>query len=381
MSAAGGKALRIVHCLRAPVGGLWRHVCDLATEQARLGHQVGIICDATTGGPRAAAQLTELESVCTLGIRRFAMARMPGFGDITAIRHVRAQLTAMAPDVAHGHGAKGGLYARLLPVANHMGKRAITAYTPHGGSLNYRLGSMQSTLFLAVERLLERRTDVLLFESAFARDRFVERVCEPSCHVAVVHNGVRDSEFAPIALDADATDLMFIGELREAKGVDLLIDALVRLKARGKTPSLTVVGDGPDEAALKRQAEPLGTQIRFVGAQDARRALAHGPVVVLPSRHESLPYVVLEAAAAQRQIITTRVGGNHEIFGPDAARLIPADDAEALAEAISAMLAEPENARALAARLHARVRSGFSVAEMTRGVLTAYMEARARASR
>ncbi len=377
MSGPGHGSLRIVHCLRAPVGGLWRHVRDLAGEQARLGHQVGIICDASTGGERAAAQLSELEPACSLGIHRLAMARMPGLGDFNLIRQAHAKLKEIAPDVVHGHGAKGGLLARALPVETRLGARAVTAYTPHGGSLHFRPGSLQGLVFLAVERLLEKRTDVLLFESAYARDAFAKRVSEPGCHVAVVHNGVRDSEFEPVTLDEDASDLMFIGELRQVKGIDVLIAALELLGQRGDTPTLTIVGDGPDEAALRRQAEPLGDQVRFVGAEDARRAFARAPAVVIPSRAESLPYVVLEAAAAERPIIATRVGGIHEIFGPDATRLIPAGDTSALAEAISRLIGEPEDAKALAARLRARVHTDFSVLAMARGALEAYEQARA----
>src|ERR1043165_4072571 len=62
--------LRILHVLRAPLGGLFRHVCDLAEEQTRMGHEVGIICDAATGGEQAEAALERLATSCALGIHR-----------------------------------------------------------------------------------------------------------------------------------------------------------------------------------------------------------------------------------------------------------------------------------------------------------------------
>ena len=373
------EKLRIVHCFRAPVGGLFRHVFDLASEQARRGHAVGIICDSTTGGRLENGMLAELAPHCQLGIERFAMSRMPGFGDVSVARAATSRLRKLQPDVVHGHGAKGGLYARLLSVASADGKPAITAYTPHGGSLNYKPGTLISRIFMMVERVLETRTGVLLFESAYGRDVYLSRVCRPSCEVRVVHNGVRPIDFEPIPLDADATDLMFIGELRGAKGIDVLIAALAKLRnAGGPTPSLTIVGNGKDRAGLEQQAVPLGGQVRFVGAENARRAFARGPAAVLPSRAESLPYVVLEAAALARPLITTDVGGMREIFGPDSGSLIPPDDVNALAAAIADLLANQGAWQDMANRLKKRVAEGFSVATMTDGVVDGYRAALAR---
>ena len=371
--------LRIVHCFRAPLGGLFRHVIDLAGEQAKRGHDVGIICDSTTGGAMEQAQLDEAAKVCTLGVGRVAMSRMPGLGDFQSARTVTGRLKEIKPDIVHGHGAKGGLYARMFPVISHDGKPAATAYTPHGGSLNYKPGTFISRIFMIVERMLEKRTGVLLFESAYGRDVYFARVCRPKCEVRVVHNGVRDSDFDDIPLDDDATDLMFIGELRWAKGIDVLIAALKELyRQNGDCPSITIVGGGPDVDTLKEQAVPLADRIRFVGPEPARRAFARGYGVVIPSRAESLPYVILEAAALARPLITTDVGGIHEIFGPDRDWLIPADDVEALASRIADLDADSGPWMSLGERLRKRAKDGFSISTMTDGVLEGYSAARAR---
>ena len=86
----------------------------------------------------------------------------------------------------------------------------------------------------------------------------------------------------------------------------------------------------------------------------ARQAFALGRVLVVPSRAESLPYVVLEAAAAGMPLIATRVGGIPEIFGPHAGRLVPPDDAAALAAAIAQALDGPDETAAAAAALARR---------------------------
>jgi glycosyltransferase involved in cell wall biosynthesis len=136
----------------------------------------------------------------------------------------------------------------------------------------------------------------------------------------------------------------------------------------------TLVGDGPDRAALLAQVERnnLSRAIRFMAAMPAREALALGWVMVAPSRAESLPYVVLEAAAAGKPLITTNVGGIPEIYGPLSDRLVPAVDAMALARAIARALDRPDDATETAQRLRDRVASLFSVDAMVDGALSAY---------
>jgi glycosyltransferase involved in cell wall biosynthesis len=362
--------LNILHVLRAPVGGLFRHVADLARGQATRGHRVGVIADSLSGGARAEAALAELARSLALGLTRVPMSRQIGRSDVPAVAHVADRALALAADVIHGHGAKGGAYARLARTA-----RAVRVYTPHGGSLHYRWGSPVGFVYLAAERALMPRTDLFLFESQYGRDTFCRKIGDPGRRARVVHNGVGPEEFAPVATAAQATDLIFIGELRHLKGVDVLIAAIAQLARAGRKLTATIVGDGPDRAAFAAQAAPLGEAVNFAGALAARVAFARGRLLVVPSRAESLPYVVLEAAAAGMPLIATQVGGVPEIFGPDAANLVPPGDPAALARAIGSALEQPQNLAATALRLQQRVRAAFSTNAMTEAVLTAYQEA------
>jgi glycosyltransferase involved in cell wall biosynthesis len=375
MAAAGSDSIKILHVLRAPVGGLFRHVADLARGQAARGHQVGIIVDATTGGSRAEAALADLSPLLALGVTRAPMSRQIGLRDVSAIAHVARRAADVEAHVLHGHGAKGGAYARLASSA-----QAIRAYTPHGGSLHYGWASPTGLLYLTLERVLIRRTDLFLFESAYGRDVFRAKLGNPGDLARVVHNGVTPAEFAPIVADARATDVVFVGELRVLKGVDVLIQAIALLKREGRGLSATIVGEGPDRAAFEAQvqAQDLADSVRFVGAKPARSAFALGRLLVIPSRAESLPYIVLEAAAAAVPFITTKVGGIPEIFGPDFADLLAPGDPAALARAIDLGLRDLAGQRAAGARLQARVREAFSTEVMTDAVLAAYREALAR---
>jgi glycosyltransferase involved in cell wall biosynthesis len=370
-------ALNVLHVLRAPVGGLFRHVCDLARGQAARGHKVGVVADAASGGERADAALADLAKVLTLGLTRVAMTRDIGGADIAAIRHVGQRAAAQGVDVLHGHGAKGGAYARL---ARHG--RAVRVYTPHGGSLHYRWGTPAGLIYLTAENVLKRRTDLFLFESYYGRDTFAAKVGDPGAHalVRVVHNGVTDAEFLPVKAAADATDLVFIGELRMLKGVDVLIAAIARITQDGRSVTATIVGDGADRPAFEADVarHNLQAAIHFAGAKPARAAFALGRMLVVPSRAESLPYVVLEAGAAGLPIIASNVGGIPEIFGPDADDLVPPDDPAALAGAIAAAMQDRGGRHSTSLRLKSRLRASFSVDAMTDAVLAGYREALAR---
>jgi glycosyltransferase involved in cell wall biosynthesis len=373
MSDAAPQPLNILHVLRAPVGGLFRHVLDLARGQIVRGHKVGLVVDSSTGGARAEQVLGELAPKLKLGLMRVAMSRQVGPSDVVACSHVARRAVDVAADVIHGHGAKGGAYVRLARAV-----RGIRVYTPHGGSLHYDARSPSGFLYLASEREMLPRTDLFLFESAYARDVFVAKIGDPGSRARVVHNGVTPAEFEAVATDPQATDLLFVGELRMLKGVDVLIKALGTLVKEGRRVTASIVGDGPDRKTFEATARFVGgadSAIQFLPPMPAREAFAHGRLLVVPSRAESLPYIVLEAAAAGVPLIATRVGGIPEIFGPDAGQLVPSGDGAALAQAIASALRDPARVNATAERLQARVRAQFSADAMIDAVLKAYREA------
>ena len=176
-----------------------------------------------------------------------------------------------------------------------------------------------------------------------------------------------------------AADVLYVGELRAAKGVDTLLDALALIKARtGVAPSACLVGSGPDLAMLSARAAELGLadRVTFPGPMPVREAFPRGKMLVVPSRAESLPYVVLEAAGARMPMVATDVGGIPEIFGPFADRLGPCDDAADLARRIEAtMKAGPDALADDTADLALHVAARFSIERMTDKVLAGYRQA------
>jgi hypothetical protein len=127
------QPLRILHAVRAPVGGIIRHILDLANGQVDRGHHVGILADSLTGGERATAALAEIAPRLKLGVHRMAIRREPSPDDVLVWVRMMGLIRKLKPDVMHGHGAKAGAFVRLRRRSNDT----IRIYTPHGGSLHY----------------------------------------------------------------------------------------------------------------------------------------------------------------------------------------------------------------------------------------------------
>jgi glycosyltransferase involved in cell wall biosynthesis len=371
------RTFRIFHCLRAPVGGLFRHVCDLAMAQAEAGHRVGLVCDSRTGGEAAAKALRRMEDAMELGIYRMKMHRQLGPYDYLTYRRIRDIVrNRIGADVLHGHGAKGGAYARLISNSLKREKRHLPAiYTPHGGSLHYSHESFRGRLYLDLEKRLAPMTGGIIFESEFAAQAYRRKVGAFPCPVRVIHNGLRPEEFYQVIVDPDAADFVYIGELRRLKGVDILLQALSRLRRTHPVRAL-IVGSGPDEQVFKRIAESsrLEPRVRFLPPMAAGQAFARARCLVVPSRVESLPYIVLEAAAAQMPMIATAAGGIPEITdGTDMVLAEPGSIAS-LRQQMAAFLEDPDWFARQARDLQARVSKRHTVAVMTQAILDLYAE-------
>ena len=374
MSPNPDQPLRILHAVRAPVGGIIRHILDLANGQADRGHQIGLIADSLTGGERANALLAEIAPRLQLGVHRLPIHRQPTPADILVWARFMRLIKRLKPDVLHGHGAKAGAFLRL----KSRTEGTIRVYTPHGGSLHYPLSTIKGALYSRLERTLMNATDLFLFESAFARDTYLRTIGTPSGLVRCVFNGVTAGEFDPIVKAPDATDIVYVGEFRYIKGADLLVDAVARLRADGRPVTLTLAGDGEELAALKAQVERLRLTeaVRFIGHVKARHGFAQGSLLVVPSRGDSMPYVVIEAAAAGIPMVAANVGGIPEIFGPQHTDALFAPNlASAMADAIEIALDDPAAALARAKTLRERIFLHFSQKAMVEGVMAGYREA------
>lgn len=370
------RPLNIVHCFRSPVGGIFRHVRDLARAQEAEGHRVGIICDSTTGGDFENRMLDALEPELSLGVQRTAMQRHIGLGDIAAAARTYKLIKELKPDVLHGHGAKGGVYARVFGSLLRVSRsRVARLYSPHGGSLHYDRNTATGRFFFTLEKQLSRVSDCILFVSDHERRTFLAKVGQPHCRSELVYNGLNPDEFEPVHPDADAADFLFIGMLRLLKGPDIFLEAVLRVRRPDGTPATAaIVGDGEDREALMQRVADVGAQdrISFHMPMPARDAFRLGRIMVLSSRAEALPYTVLETLAAGKIMIASRVGGIPEILGEDSPALC-APDPDSLAPVMQAAL-DDEAAFAAAMPDVENLKARFSAATMAAQVTAVYRD-------
>ncbi|MQB43506.1 glycosyltransferase family 4 protein [Rhizobium sp. ICMP 5592] len=369
------KPLRILHCFRSPVGGVFRHIRDLAEEQSKAGHEVGILCDSLTGGAHEDRLFDDVIPFLALGVTRLPIRRHISLSDMTTLWKSYKTIKNLRPDVLHGHGAKGGLLARIIGSVLRVKKyRVARLYTAHGGSLHFSRTSPQGILVHSLERLLEFLTDGLIFICDFERRSYEHKIGKPRTRTALIYNGVSDRDFGNIPTRSDAVHFVYIGMLRDLKGPDLFVEAFAKTERRiGHPLSALMIGDGPDRDKYRTMMieRGLGQRIGLLPAMRVQDAFALSQTVVVPSRAEAMPYIVLEALAAEKAVIASRVGGIPEALGETSTALVVPDDTDDLSRVMAEAITEPDWAHRIMPDI-GTIRSAFSASIMARDTVDLY---------
>lgn len=372
---ADTQALRIVHCFRSPIGGIFRHVRDLAELHSAAGHQVGILCDSSTGGAHEDRLFEQIMPFLSLGVTRFPIGRSVGPKDLAALIESYKLIKELQPDVLHGHGAKGGVIARLIGSLLRVRRyRVARLYSPHGGSLHFKRGTLSGQAVFMAERILERMTESISFVCDYERQTYEAKIGKPHCQATRVYNGISERDFGHIPVTAEGADFAYIGMLRDLKGPDVFINAFAEAERLvGRPLRGLIIGDGPDLDRYRRMVEQKGLvrRIAFRPAMPIAEAFALSDIVVVPSRAEAMPYIVLEALAAEKIIIASRVGGIPEILGEDSEALIEAGRADLFGAAMAKALTDADWARRTMPSPD-DFRSRFSAAVMARDIEDLY---------
>jgi len=369
------KPLRILHCFRSPVGGVFRHIRDLAEEQSKAGHEVGILCDSLTGGAHEDRLFDDVRPFLALGVTRLPIRRHISLSDMTTLWKSYKTIKSLRPDVLHGHGAKGGLLARIVGSVLRVKKyRVARLYTAHGGSLHFSRTSPQGILVHSLERILEFLTDGLIFICDFERRSYERKIGKPRTRTALIYNGISESDFGNIPTRSDSVHFVYIGMLRDLKGPDLFVEAFAKTERRiGRPLSALMIGDGPDRDKYRTMMieRGLGRRIGLLPAMRVQDAFALSQTVVVPSRAEAMPYIVLEALAAEKAVIASRVGGIPEALGENSAALVVPDDTDDLSRVMAEAITEPDWAHRVMPDI-GTIRSAFSASIMARDTVNLY---------
>jgi glycosyltransferase involved in cell wall biosynthesis len=238
-------------------------------------------------------------------------------------------------------------------------------------------------------RPLLRRMDGHIAVAEIQKRRLVEEEGLSAERIHVIYNGVDTAVFHPATADERAAErarigvgvddvvLMAVGSLKPIKGVDVLLRAVAPLMLRDNRVRLVVVGDGPDRGALESAARELSIahRVSFLGVQaDVDARLRAADALVLASRTEALPTVLLEAMATQLPVVATRVGGVPEIVDEGkSGYLVEPEDAGALGDALHRIVADADVRARLGSRGRAIVEARFRIDAMCSN-RTAYFE-------
>ena len=284
-----------------------------------------------------------------------------GFGMFASIfPAVAREIASFRPDTLLAYFAYPYGFAAVMFGARF---RIPVVVSCRGGDINHMTAPrLQGRLIVRSLRACRR----VLVMSEDMRARVLDLGIE-AARVDVLGNGIDAARFAPadrtrareeLGIPVDARVLVCVSRLSAEKGIDVLVDAMARIN----DPSLRlyVVGDGVEKQALLARAANTGVagRVTFAGTRphgEIPRWLAASNVAVLPSRTEGMPNAVLEALASGRPVVATAVGGTRElVHDPALGRLVPPEDASALADAIRDAFNADWDARAIASSITSR---------------------------
>ncbi len=302
--------------------------------------------------------------------------------DVDAMIRLAAQLRSWEPDVTHAQDRRAALAIASPGLARGLG---ATVWTYHGvpydvsqqwfsGTTRSRAPSRYSRAVLTADALVARRMRRVIAPS-LPMQRFLRgRLRVPAIAVAHIPNGVSlpDAE----VLSGPVRRLVFIGGLEPVKGVLDLLAALSRPGVFPPDATLDIIGDGPERqrAMVAAARPPLAGKVRFLGFRPAAADLLAGyDALVMASRIEQQPLVVVQAMAAGRLVLATRVGDIPDMVDIDGfpSFLAPPGDTDALAAELTRLFSVSDPFEA-SRRLAARARERYSAARSADAHLTLY---------
>ncbi|NGO07267.1 glycosyltransferase family 4 protein [Streptomyces sp. HC44] len=362
---------RVLHLTQPVDGGVARVVTDLVRAQLADGLNVTVAC------PHSAltAQLRALGA----NVRHWHATRSPGPSLVREVRHLARVIDEVRPDLVHAHSAKAGLAGRLA-----VRGRIPTVFQPHAWSFE-AIGGGTAALALRWERWGARWAARVVCVSEAERATGVR--ARITGRWTVVPNGIDPERFhpadsgavraglAPLAGTHPAAPLaVCVGRLCRQKGQDVLLRAWDAVVQRVPDARLVLVGDGPDRDRLREVAPE---SVLFTGAvADAAPWYQAADLVVLPSRWEGMALAPLEAMACGRPVVVTDVDGARESLPPSVAArcLVPPEDPEVLAGAVTELLLDPPLRESLGNRGRRHVLSTHDVRHATEAVGDVYRE-------
>jgi len=327
------------------------------------------------------------------GVARDRVTPLPALGREVRARHdalALAQLVRLMrrlrPHVVHTHTAKAGALGRL---AARLARVPVVVHTYHGHVLHGYFPPGRTRLFVAIERALARLADCLLAVSETVRQELLALGVGVPARFRVVPLGLeldryasadamRGTLCAELGLAADTPVVTIVARLVPIKAHEVFLRAAWLVRAALPSARFLIVGDGERRGALEALATELGLggSVHFLGwRRDLDLIYADSGVVALTSRNEGSPTSLIEAMAAGRAVVATRVGGVPDLVEDGVTGcVVPPDDPAALADALLGLLRDPGRRQRLGQAARRRVVPAFAAERLVASLQHLYEE-------
>jgi glycosyltransferase involved in cell wall biosynthesis len=348
------KILRVI--ARLNMGGPALHVAYLTEGLTRRGYDTTLVAGSLARGEDSMAFVADARGVEVVRIDELGREISP-LRDLMATIRLARLIRKERPQILHTHTAKAGTVGRVAARLAGSRKPPIVVHTFHGHVLRGYFGPVRTLLFRLLERWLAAGTTALIAVSPQVRDDLVSLGVAPRERFVVIRLGIElDERVAPeedgrgesrryLGIPGDRFAVGWIGRMTAVKRTDDVLIAFKSLRDSGVDAVLCMVGDGPDRLPLEQRAQELGVarDTVFLGYQeDVAPFYAAFDVLVLPSGNEGTPVTVIEALAAERPVVATRVGGVPDVVrdGEDGF-LVEAGATEDLADRLGRLARDP----------------------------------------
>jgi glycosyltransferase involved in cell wall biosynthesis len=281
--------------------------------------------------------------------------------DLLALCALLGHIRRERPDIVHTHTSKAGILGRL---AARMAGVPHIVHTPHGHVFYGHFGRVTAHLFLTLEKYFASFTEKTVALTDGERKDYLDLEVGAADNILTIHSGVDVEEMIisdldvaakkkSLGVDPAAKLIGFAGWLLPIKGPGHLLSAMPAVLQEHPDATLVLVGKGNMEPALRQQADRLGLNehVRFLGwREDVREIMPLFDVFVLPSLNEGMGRVLVEAMAAGRPIVASRVGGIPDVVRHgETGLLVMPHDTLSLAESISMLLRDSAQAERMGA--------------------------------
>jgi glycosyltransferase involved in cell wall biosynthesis len=348
------RVLRVI--ARLNMGGPALHVSYLTRGLTPRGYDTTLVAGEVSRGEDSMAYVADELGVDVVHVPHLHREISPVHDPVSVARLVE-EIRRIRPHIVHTHTAKAGAVGRVAALMAGDAKPPVILHTFHGHVLRGYFDPLRTQIFRETERQLARHTTRLIAVGPEVKDDLVELGVAPPDKFSVIRLGIdldarvlsgegREELRRLFGVPADRFVIGWIGRMTGIKRVPDILTAFARLRQRGVEATLCLVGDGPDRVEAERLAKELGIarDVLFVGYQrDVAPYYAMFDALVLASANEGTPVVAIEALAAGRPVVSTRVGGVPDVVTDgENGLLVESGDVDALTDTLARLAEDPE---------------------------------------